>query len=242
MRYRRIVLLTVVVTVVPAMLFGTGSFSAVSAERSTDVAVVDDQDAYLTVTKPHDPHGFVDGDPFTVMQFANRLSGDVDLVSITTGSSSVDLQTSAPANIGRPADPLDVRATCGDSAGTETVAFAFEVEGSGTRVVAERSVDVDCLEPIAVTFNGCGSVTVTGDSRLFPLEAAFTIVHNGTESTKNVGYSHPNETISKGEKGKIAAVDIEGETYKNDESSQNPNSCTSNRNGRNDRSRGGGQP
>lgn len=52
------------------------------------------------------------------------------------------------------------------------------------------------------------------------------IEHNGTQSTTEVTYSNPGETVSKQQAGKIVAVVIDGETYTNDASNPNPNACT----------------
>lgn len=242
MRFRRLFLIGIFVAVVPTLLFGTGSFTSVSAERGLDVSVVDDQNAYLGVTEETLEEG-ENGGQFTALHLEDQFPGDTDLEleHVETDGDFVTVTTSAGAEIGGPSDPLDVDVRCADdSVGTETVEFSITAEGTGVKADVDHSVGITCHLPadpdsIEVTFNGCGSVTVTGDAGLFRpgLDATLKLKRpgegrNSEETfTEDVTYEESGQTISKRGDGKIYAVEIEGETYLNDESTGNPNDCVS---------------
>lgn len=152
MRKRQAALLAVVVAVLPAVLFGSGSFSSVAGDRPVAVAVTDDDDAYLGAAVD-ETEGSVGGDPVRLLVLTDRLPGDLTLegFDVRGDSSFVDFDPSpgrAGTDIGGPDDPLVIEATC-RSVGTATLEFVLSARSQGTSVQVERSATVVCTEAVS---------------------------------------------------------------------------------------------
>lgn len=221
MRLRKPLLLALCLAVVPAAVYGTGSLSAMSTDRTVDVAVVGDDRAYLGI-ETETGQGYVGGDAFTVLWLTDRFSEDVALVSVSTGSSLVETETSTPVDIGGESEPLPVRARCGQ-AGSETVAFTVVAESPSARAVVTRAASVTCREPEVrrVEFQGCGNARIEADDAIYPLSVTKVVDNPSTNRTTTDGVTiHSDGNVGAGQGGKLVAVEADGERY------ENPNTCT----------------
>jgi len=141
MRRKRLIAVAVLVLAVPAAT-GTGSFSAMTAERGVDIAVAGDDNAFLGISQKGG-EGVVGGESFTLLALTDRFSGELRLSSVTTESSLVTIDTSPPIDIGDEEQVTPVRANC-DTAGSGAVTVSIVATGTDASVELERTVEVSC--------------------------------------------------------------------------------------------------
>jgi len=203
-----------VLVVVAALAFGSGSFSEVAADRGFDVDVAADENAYLGV-EIGSAEGYVDGDPVTVLRLTDRLSGELDLESVSTDSSIVEV-VDPPVEIGE-SEPSTVQASCLES-GSKLVPFTVVAADSSTTISLDRTVPVTCHEPAvqSVEFTDCGTADVEADDALYPLTVTIEVDNPSTDdnSTSTVTIDGDGE-VGPGEGGKLVAVEADGERYEN---------------------------
>ena len=145
---RRLALVGLAVAMVVAVTAGTGAFSATATDRGIEVAVVDDDEAYLGIeTEPVS----VPGNATTTVAlatFTNRFPSAVDVsVTVTEGTDSVP-------TVGALAGPgtlesgergtLSADLTCDDSAAEARVDLEVRATGPETSVELTRTVAVAC--------------------------------------------------------------------------------------------------
>jgi hypothetical protein len=168
------------VAVVPALIFGTGSFSAVSAERGLTVDTVGDSDAYMALKYSDDDIELTGSDRYPAREFltiGNNFGGDIDasLTSVdVSGSDSLSLE---PESVdGRPVESgteiaVATEVTC-HSIGEYSASLSFDVAADGDAVHAhttdEREVtfDVHCQ---SVTVDPVDNAQGTEDGAAFAL-------------------------------------------------------------------------
>lgn len=219
MHRRQVLLFSVLVVVVPTLVFGSGSFSEVAADRGIDAAVVEDENAYLGV-ETETTDGYVGGDAVSVLRLTDQLSGELVLESASAGSSRVDIETELPLGIGE-SEPSTLRVSC-RAAGTGSVPFTIVAADSSTTVTVDRAVPVTCLEPAiqSVTFTGCGNARIEADDAIYPLTVTKEVDNPSTDgvSTSTVTIDGDG-TVGPGTGGKLVAVEVDGDRY------ENPNTC-----------------
>jgi len=130
--------------VVAAAIVGTSGYSMVQADRSTDVAVVDDDQAYLVIdeTETDIPNGSTG----TALEVTNQFAEPVEVTATSTHSPdgiTVEGFDSSPVEVGNTAD-LKVR--CGDSqTSAKTITVDLTAEGDETSFeTSDEAVTVQC--------------------------------------------------------------------------------------------------
>lgn len=157
-------------TVALTLLVGTGSYSAVSADRGADIAVVPDEHAYLGI-ETEETTGTV-GESVHVLTLSDNFASDVDLDDVRI------VDAVAPVTLIEPSDPQElepstpVTVTC-DGVGEGEVTFEIAASGPGVTVEATKTVSMSCepqpIQPSDVTFHGCGNAEIHGHESQFPL-------------------------------------------------------------------------
>lgn len=225
MHRRQALLLLVVITVLPALVSGSGGFSEVAGDRGIDVEVADDESAYLGLAVGAN-EGHVGGDPFPVLQLTDQFSGDLTLRSVSTGSSLIEVETETPTDIGE-TDPFAVEVSC-ETTGDETVRIAVVADGPGAYVSAEREVRTTCRQPEIrrVEFDGCGNVHIEADDAIYPLTVTKVTENPGTDGAAMTTVTIDSDgRVGPGQGGKLLAIEADGERYENE------NRCTEGGNG-----------
>lgn len=227
---RRLALLGAVVALL-ALGIGSGSFTAMDADRGSNLDMVSDQQALLGVQVVQTEAAT--GETFTLLELTDRFEQDVDLDDVSiVGSAPIVLHTDGPADIGGVGDPLAVEAECTET-GDETVTVRIEAGGGDVQVTKEKDVGVNCSDggTLFLKFNGCGSgVKITGDADLQgTVELPDDVDLSGQETLH--GYNNGqggllpgqledlSETPQSVQGGQLVAVTINGEVY------VNPNNC-----------------
>lgn len=128
---RRQVLLTVAsILLVAAIATNTGGFATVDADRSVNIAVTSDQDAYLGIDDGHT-------DGTLSVELTNRFGGDVTLdASVTANGTTETVDSLGPGTV----ESVDVPVECGTDG---IVTYHLEaVEQTGDlRMETNRSVE-----------------------------------------------------------------------------------------------------
>ena len=215
MHLRRALLLTVLVALIPATVLGTGSFSAVNADRGFDVSVATDENAYIGV-EVEPAEGFVGGDPVPVLRLTDQFSGTLVLESVTTTSSLVAVETETPADIGV-GDAVTVRVTC-RAAGSEGAPFSIEAADQTTSAVIDRTVPITCIEPDVqrVRFDGCGNALIEADDAIYPLTVTKEVDDPSTDGVSRTTVTVDSDgKVGPGQGGKLVAIEADGERYEN---------------------------
>mgnify|MGYP000716517880 CR=1 FL=1 len=164
MRHRQVLLIAVIVAVVPAAVFGTGSFSVSNAERDTTVSVVGDSQAYMALAYSEEPIELTGSDRYpdrTFLTIGNNFQVDVgaSLTSVDVTADD-DLSVEPGALDDEPVEPgnelaVDTGVTC-QSPGVHSATISFDVAANGDDVHAHTT------EEREVTFDvHCESVVVT---------------------------------------------------------------------------------
>jgi len=135
--------------VVAAAIVGTSGYSMVQADRSTDVAVVDDDQAYIVIdeTETDIPNGSTG----TALEVTNQFAEPVEVTATPTHSPdgiTVEGFDSSPVEVGNTAD-LKVR--CSDSqTSAETITVDLTAEGDETSFeTSDEAVMVQCTNASA---------------------------------------------------------------------------------------------
>jgi hypothetical protein len=139
------------------LVSGTGGFSSVAADRSVNVAVVDDDEAFVGIEKGHIDRCGANQVALTV---TNRLGSDLHTVEATVLDDDSDVRATVMDTPGRlgvddkshrgeitvrvnPATPANEDAGNGDAV-DGTIQVRLTVQGGGVRVGLTRSVAVEC--------------------------------------------------------------------------------------------------
>jgi len=137
----RIVLLLFVVA---AAIVGTSGFSVIQAERSTDVAVVDDNQAYLVIETTGNE--IKNGSTGTVLTVKNQFAEPVEVTTTSTESpDDITVQGFNSSSIDkRETAGLEVR--CSDSRTSDgTITIDLTAEGDETSFeTSNKDVEVQC--------------------------------------------------------------------------------------------------
>jgi len=131
--HRRELLLLVGVVAALSLTFGTSGVSSVSADRSIEVAVVDDQKAFLTFEQ--DPGNTTNGTTSLNVTLGNQYPAGTPLTRVTV---SVDTETAAHTEAKRLAPGARRTWTFRSVSCSDTI--AVEAEGSGVSTSFERPV------------------------------------------------------------------------------------------------------
>lgn len=116
-----------------AVTVGTGSYSAMSAERGVHVEVADDEDAMVGVDRSVES---ANGTAHLTVTVTNQFPEDVTLsnASVRAGGRTVDLTASGPLGPGEAATATFENVTCGE-------AVVVEARGDGADLRVTRTVD-----------------------------------------------------------------------------------------------------
>lgn len=128
--------------VVAALIVGTAGYDTIRADRSVDVAVADDDEAYLAIERTGD--AIPNGETGPILSITNHLGTAVglDVVSRDVPDGVSDLVLSRD-RLGTETETT-LRARCA-AAGEHSVDVRIEAEGHAVSVkVEERDVTVDC--------------------------------------------------------------------------------------------------
>lgn len=149
MRRRRLAVLVGLALAVTSAVSGTGSFSATAADRSMEVRVAEDENAYLGLD--YDDTVTVDANETTVTlvavtnRFSTVLSVDAEL---TEGDPD---QPPAIESVDGPGDldsgdtgTLSATVRCDNATASESVAVALDATGGQVRVALQRELTVAC--------------------------------------------------------------------------------------------------
>lgn len=210
---RRQIILIVMLAAAVSTAAGTGSFSAVNADRNVDVAVAADENAYLGIDVKS-AEGYVGGESFTILELTDRFPGDLKLDSVTPYSDWVTI-VDEPTDIG---DSTPVTARC--TGVGEDVSVTIEAASSDSSVVVERTIPVDCDRPEVanIVFHGCGNAVLkTADGSPYPVSITVEkrVYHPGSDSTTTTTEEIDNGMVSPGD-GKLLAVKVNGSWIKNE--------------------------
>lgn len=198
MASRRSLPLLIALLVATSVLAG-GAFSAVSTERGVQVAIVDDEDAYLGLERltplelPPD-----ETDDKEVIRLTNQFPTTLAAISVSVAEGKSALPTiidaKAPSSLGPGgAGWITADIDCGTSGNEETVTFTIAASGRNTVELA-REITIDCEqstenepEVTEFEFKGCSEawvVLATEPSASF--EASFQIYDSAAETTRTI--------------------------------------------------------
>lgn len=199
MRSRRSLPLLVAVVGVTSLVLSGGAFSAGTAERGVELAVVDDEDAYLGL-RAATPLELPAGETHdrNVVRLANRFASTLDEITVSVTERDDDPPTvtgvDAPARLG-PGDAgwIAVDVDCGASGNEETVTIAMEASGRDAVELA-RDVTIVCDRPDddepeveRYEFDGCGEVRVVlATEPAGPFDATIVLYDATAATTRDV--------------------------------------------------------
>ena len=210
---RRRLLYLVAATLALSVIVGTGGFSAVSADRGVDVAVVPDEHAYLGIETVSTEATV--GESVDVLRLRDNFASDVDLEAVHLVDSSVPADLEGPTGSAPLDDAASVSVSC-DGVGEGELTFEITAEGTSAEVVATRTIPFSCtpspIEPSDVTFIGCGNARIAGHASQFPLEVTLFGYHGGgvTSTTATVTGSGG---VTGGAGGQMIGLEIRGGTF-----------------------------
>lgn len=145
MRHRRLILALFVLATV---ITGTAGYSAIQAERSVDVTVADDEDAYLAVENTND--SITNGSTSSVLRVTNQFGREVDLtVDDIETTGSVEYESVNGANdevtLGATGDTAVINASCaGTDDGELEVMLIVESDDNELSVRTMQVIDISC--------------------------------------------------------------------------------------------------
>ncbi|MCU4752672.1 hypothetical protein OB919_11915 [Halobacteria archaeon AArc-curdl1] len=79
MNRTKLVSLAVGLVAVVALVTASGAFSGLAADRSIDISVVDDDEAYLKIDGVGEKFNATEGDPVDTLEITNQFSEEADL-------------------------------------------------------------------------------------------------------------------------------------------------------------------
>jgi len=151
-RLRRLAVAALVAAAVLAIP-ATSGFSATSAERPVEVAVVDDGNAYLGLEKKSPTLGNGTHSDVLLVEMMNNFAIDITDIEVSV----IEDDASMPPNLVNsgsvtdsslgPGETADVTADidCGNAAGSETFVVDLSAEtADGSSVELTRDVEVEC--------------------------------------------------------------------------------------------------
>lgn len=146
MRHKRLILALFVLATV---ITGTAGYSAIQAERSVDVTVADDENAYLAVENTND--SIENGSTRGVLRVTNQFGRDVDLAVEdveTTGSVEYDSVGGTNGDVTLHAgEDEEIKASCtGTSDGKLEVMLFVESDDEELSVRTMQVVDISCKD------------------------------------------------------------------------------------------------
>ena len=127
----------------------TGAFSRASADRGVDIAVVNDDDAYLGIEKRPVSVTSNESENASLVRLTNRFSRSLELVLTISESDTERLpdisSIDSPTVLGS-GESESIRATvrCDNLTATETVRVGIQASNDVTRVVANRTIQISC--------------------------------------------------------------------------------------------------
>jgi hypothetical protein len=173
------------VVLIAVVVVSTGSFAAMTSQRTVDVQVVEDEKAFLGVETIATTAEV--GHRVTVLRVTDNFEQDVDLdrVGLPAPGEPVALVTTGPAEL----EPHhDIVVTCTRSAANDLVEFSIAAHGPSVSVDKTKTVALSCeLQPIRATdvvFDGCGNAVIDAPDDHFPLEVTLIGYSNGTGITE----------------------------------------------------------
>jgi hypothetical protein len=145
-RHKRLILALFVLATV---ITGTAGYSAIQAERSVDVTVADDENAYLAVENTND--SIENGSTRGVLRVTNQFGRDVDLAVEdveTTGSVEYDSVGGTNGDVTLHAgEDEEIKASCtGTSDGKLEVMLFVESDDEELSVRTMQVVDISCKD------------------------------------------------------------------------------------------------
>jgi len=149
MGLRRVAMLVGIVLVATSAISGTGSFSAVAADRAIEVSVADDEAAYLGLA--YDETVTVEANETTVTlvavtnRFPSSLAVDPELTEGDPDQPPAIESVDGPGELNSgESGPLSATIRCDNATASETVTVALEATGDGVRVSLQRELTVAC--------------------------------------------------------------------------------------------------
>ena len=141
MNHRRVILSLFVIA---AVITGTAGYSSIQAERSVDVAVANEGDAFLAV-EGQSP-SIQNGTSEDAFEVANQLGQPVDLtVQVLTAGGDVELGSVSKETIDGDGATADIDARCtGTDGGTLEITVRAESSDGDVMVQVDRSTMVTC--------------------------------------------------------------------------------------------------
>ena len=141
MNHRRVILSLFVIA---AVITGTAGYSSIQAERSVDVAVANEGDAFLAV-EGQSP-SIQNGTSEDAFEVTNQLGQPVDLtVQVLTAGGDVELGSVPEETIDGDGATADIDARCtGTQDGTLEITVRAESSDGDVMVQVDRSTMVTC--------------------------------------------------------------------------------------------------
>jgi len=127
----------------------TGAFSRASADRGVDIAVVNDDDAYLGIEKRPVSVTSNESENASLVRLTNRFSRSLELVLTIAESDTErlpDISSVDGPTVLQSGESESIRATvrCDNLTATETATVGIQASNDGTRVVANRTIQISC--------------------------------------------------------------------------------------------------
>ncbi|WP_276271530.1 hypothetical protein [Haloarcula litorea] len=156
MTVRAVALLAATLLIVASLPFQTAGFSAASVDRSVEVAVAEDPDAYLGIDRAEPVTVSGNESEVTLLTLTNRFETNVemfyDLTESEPGEPPSIESWGGPDRLGSgdvlesaERAPVTVIVSCGNSTASERYTFDLIADGGSVRVELERDVTVECV-------------------------------------------------------------------------------------------------
>ena len=137
-----------------SLIVGSGSFSAVEADRELQVDVVGDDEAYLELHHEHEKEGgkrdaaVPCGGEVTLFDIRNRFSSAIDSLEVSVDNHRVDVSIgSEDLDTGHETEVVLEAGSNGCSDERVDATVEIEASGDGFSVEATREFDIEVVEP-----------------------------------------------------------------------------------------------
>ena len=142
---------------VTIIITGTTAYDSVTADRSVDVSVVEDGDAYLAI----ETRDLENGTEVSAFTFTNNLNRNADLkvdvtdrigkdgasvVNITVGESSDERETSEKIAISN-GETAELNIECSDSSKSYNIGLEIILETTNIEIDVDRKYTLECNDP-----------------------------------------------------------------------------------------------
>ncbi|WP_227130681.1 hypothetical protein [Halorubellus salinus] len=128
--------------VIAALIVGTAGYDSIQSERSADVNVANDADAYLALEETGTP--IENGSTGPVLVVTNQFGTNVD-ISVTVESTSENVTSgSLTAEDLGPGKSVELQATCESNESGELIA-EIEAQGDGIQFRTTTTLVVECV-------------------------------------------------------------------------------------------------